>query len=88
MDKIQMTEEQARDIFDKCVFSGCGTPLNIFLASLEDEGYIKGNPVEEAKKFYQSYLNKNFCHETLNDIFFMETIEKLYKAIEYLEAKK
>ena len=82
MDKIQITEEQARDIFDKCVFSGCGTPLNIFLASLEDEGYLKQNPVDVAKEIYKNWRDREPCASKI------DVINALYKAIEYLEAKK
>jgi hypothetical protein len=68
MDKIQMTEEQARDLLLNTVFD-CDSVLsndeiNTIIISWEIKGYIKKSNLEIAKK---DFLSKSWCVIVNND---------------------
>jgi hypothetical protein len=48
-DKIQMTEEQAKELWDKCTY---GMSWGYFKDSLTEHGYIIKSAVEEAEEVY------------------------------------
>ena len=72
--KIQMTEEQAKQMYLECGDMGNGWKL--FVERAKEKGYIRKNPVEEAEEMYL-----NMCKEGYED----GVHEKLYEAIQYLK---
>ena len=87
MEKIQMNEEQARDIWNKCVYATQGTKFDFFISALRDEGYIKQNPVEKAKGMYDKYEKDSDQNDFLH-VYGMKLVKELRLAIAYLEAEK
>ena len=81
-DKIQMTEEQAREILHECICTEtCDLRLDAIIKVMKHKGYILLDPVEEAEEMYQEWLNRE---EDMSETLVMN---KMCKAIQYLKAK-
>jgi hypothetical protein len=94
MEKIQMTEEQARRDFRKII------PFNFimtidtdpffesFITNLKNAGFIKKSAWDEAEEMYREF-NEFRHYEVYSGDRIREIVDKLYLAIqELLEAKK
>ena len=80
--KIQMTEEQAREILHECICTEtCDLRLDAIIKVMKHKGYILLDPVEEAEEMYQEWLNRE---EDMSETLVMN---KMCKAIQYLKAK-
>lgn len=82
-DKIQMTEEQALDLFSHYYDHGEQYIKTNLIPKIKELGYILPNPVEIAEQAYNqinqegSYLKQDYD----------EVINKLYKAVQHLKEK-
>lgn len=82
MEKIELTEEQARELLFPLCISDYGVETS--LARWRKAGYIKKNPVEEAEEMFNHLkVNSNWSmHGIYNDV-----ICKQHEAIQYLKKK-
>ena len=87
-DKIQLTEEQANEIYHGCILERSVTSKKCFISGLKELGYIRKSELEtlvdEAEDMYKIYhsdrikeFNINTAVETFNN-----TIQALKKEVE------
>jgi len=85
MEKVQMTEDEANDIFSKCVLEHNSTTRDGFISRMKKNGYIKKSElqtlVDEAELLYKAVYNPDSVHIKL-----LQAIEALKKS--HLEFKE
>ena len=78
MEKIQMTEEQARELFSDI---GLGETVDMAINESKKNGYIRKSAVEEAEEEYIAYKEGKNC-------FVAEIVmDKMYLAIQELKSE-
>lgn len=83
-EKVKMTEEQAREIYDACILGNSITTEMCFINGMKAAGYILPDPVEESEEMW-----KNLVENTWDSCGFSATaiVSKQHEAIQYLKAK-
>ena len=88
-DKIQMTEEQAREIWHDCIFETRETPIDAFINGLKQCGYIRKSElemlVEEAELKYQDKIKERECFEHISKYGITDIVDTLYYALQALK---
>jgi hypothetical protein len=78
MEKIQMTEEQARQLHRDC-YNSFVEDGSIFI--MKQKGYIRKTAVEEAEEMYKEWLNR------IGDMSETVVMDKMYVAIQELKSE-
>ena len=82
-DKIQITEEQARDMTRECKTSYVGQ-MDDMIRLWKKEGYIKKSKLEEAREYYSDFKNRNQYDHVRLDV--IKWVVELYEqAIEEIK---
>ena len=78
MEKIQMTEDQARELFSVI---GLVETIDMAIDESKKHGYIRKSAVEEAEEEYLNYKSGNNCY--VAEI----VMDKMYSAIQELKSE-
>ena len=80
MEKIQMTEEQARELFSVI---GLVETIDMAIDESKKHGYIRKSAVEEEEEMYREWLNRI---GDMSENVVME-MDKMYSAIQELKSE-
>jgi hypothetical protein len=78
MEKIQMTEYQARELFSDI---GLGETVDMAIDESKKNGYIRKTATEEAEEMYKEWLNR------IGDMSETVVMDKMYSAIQELKSE-